>query len=52
MIELTPEQARAMADLQTPPRVRDPLPHEVFVLIPQNVYELTRRIVRGMNRVG
>ena len=52
MIELTPEQAQAMADLQTPLHVRNPLTQEVFVLIRQNVYELTCCIVRGMNRAG
>ena len=52
MIELTPEQAQAMADLKTPLRVINPLTQEVFVLIRQNVYELTCGIVGGMNRAG
>ena len=52
MIELTPEQAQAMAESKTPLQVIDPLTQEVFVLIRQNVYELTCGIVRGMNRSG
>jgi hypothetical protein len=52
MIELTPEQARAMAAQNTPLRVLNPHTQEVFVLIRQNVYELTCGIVSGPNRAG
>jgi hypothetical protein len=52
MIELTPEQARAMAAQNTPLRVLNPLTQEVFVLIRQNIYELTCGIVSGPNRAG
>ncbi len=52
MIELTPEQALAMADQTSPLRVVNPLTQEVYVLVPQKVYELTCRIVSGPNRAG
>lgn len=52
MIELTPEQAQAMAEQKTPLKVLNPLTQEVFVLIRQNVYELTCGIVSSMNRAG
>jgi hypothetical protein len=52
MIEMTHEQAQAMAAQNTPLRVRNPLTQEVYVLIPQKVYELTCSIVSGPNRAG
>jgi hypothetical protein len=52
MIELTPEQARAMAEQTTPLRVLNPLTQEVFVLVPQKAYELACGIVAGPNRAG
>jgi hypothetical protein len=50
MIELTVEQAQAMAEQKAPLKVVNPLTQEVFVLIRQNVYELTCGIVSSMNR--
>ena len=47
MIEPTPEQAQAMAEQKAPLKVLNPLTQEVFVLIRQNVYELTCGIVGG-----
>jgi hypothetical protein len=47
MIEMTPEQAQAMAAQKTPLRLRNPLTQEVYVLIPEKVYELTCSIVGG-----
>ena len=47
MIELTHEQAEAMAEQKAPLKVVNPLTHEVFVLIRQDVYELTCGIVGG-----
>jgi hypothetical protein len=47
MIELTAEQARALAEQQAPLQVLNPVTQEVFVLIPWNVYELTCSIVGG-----
>jgi hypothetical protein len=52
MIELTPEQAQAMAEQKAPLRVVNPVTQEVFVLVPQKVYELTCGIVGSMNRSG
>ncbi len=52
MVELTTEQARAMAEQNTPLRVLNPLTQQVYVLIPQKVYELTCSIVSGPNRAG
>ena len=50
MIELPPEQARAMAGLKLPLQVRDPLTEEV--LIRQKVYELTCGIVPAPSQAG
>ena len=47
MIELTAEQARALAEQQVPLQVLNPVTQEVFVLIRRNVYELTCSIVGG-----
>jgi hypothetical protein len=47
MIELTQEQARAMAQEKTPLHVVNPLTQEVFVLIREDVYKLTCNIVGG-----
>jgi hypothetical protein len=52
MIEMTDEQAQAMAAQSTPLQVLNPLTQQVYVLIPQKVYELTCRIVSGPNRSG
>ena len=50
MIELTPEQAQALAEQKAPLKVVNPLTQEVFVLIRQHVYELTCGIVKSFNR--
>ena len=52
MIELTTEQALAMAEQNAPLHVLNPLTQEVFVLIRKDVYDLTCSIVgRGQGRV-
>jgi hypothetical protein len=50
MIELTPEQARALAEQKAPLKLLNLLTQEVFVLVHQNVYELTCGLVRPFNR--
>ena len=45
MIELTPEQAKAVAQQKEPVRLVNPDTKEVFVLIRQDVYELTGKIL-------
>lgn len=50
MIELTAEQAQAMAQQKAPLKVVNPLTQEVFVLIRQNIYESTCGILSSMNR--
>jgi hypothetical protein len=53
MIELTEEQARALeAGGERPPRVKNPLTQETFLLIRQDVYDLVRRVIDGPNRRG
>jgi hypothetical protein len=52
MIELTEEQARAMAAQKSPLHIKNPLTQEVFVLIRKDVYDLTCSIVSGPNRAG
>ena len=52
MIELTEEQARAMQEQKAPLQVLNPLTQEVFVLIRQDVYNLTCSIVSVPNRAG
>jgi hypothetical protein len=53
MIELTEEQVQALeAQTQGPLQLLNPRTREVFVLIRQNVYELTSRIVSSPNRRG
>ena len=53
MIELTDEQARALgAQGQGPLQLVNPQTREVYVLIPQKVYQLTSRIVSAPNRRG
>lgn len=47
MIELTEEQAQALKEQKAPLRVVNPRTQEVFVLIRQEVYDLTRSIVGG-----
>jgi hypothetical protein len=50
MFELTPEQARAMAEQKAPLKVLNPLTQEMYVLIRQNVYELSCGLVQPFNR--
>lgn len=45
MIELTPEQMKAVAEQKEPVRLVNPETKEVFVLIRQNIYELTGKIL-------
>jgi len=53
MIELTEDQLRAIeAEGKSPLRVKDPQTQETFLLIPQDLYELVRRIIDGPNRRG
>jgi len=47
MIELTTEQAVAMAEQTAPLQLTDPRTGEVYVLIRKTVYDLTCRIVGG-----
>lgn len=47
MIELTEEQARALAQQQAPVQLRDPRTGEVYVLLRKNVYDLTCTVVGG-----
>jgi hypothetical protein len=53
MLELTEEQQRALAEqTQGPLQLLHPRTQEVFVLIPNEVYQLTSRIISGANRRG
>jgi hypothetical protein len=47
MIELTKEQAQALAAQKKPLHLMNPLTQEVFVLIRKDVYDLTCTIVGG-----
>ena len=47
MIELTEEQAHAVAEQKAPLRLVNPKTQEVFVLVRQDVYDLTCSIVGG-----
>jgi hypothetical protein len=47
MIELTEQQARAMAEQKSPLHILNPQTKEVFVFIRRDVYELTCSIVGG-----
>jgi hypothetical protein len=47
MIELTEEQAKAVASQKSPLHLVNPLTREVFVLIRKEVYDLTCNIVGG-----
>ena len=47
MIELTPEQTRAIAAQKAPVHLLNPATQEVFVLIRKDVYDLTCSIVGG-----
>ncbi len=47
MIELTPEQTRAIAAQKAPLQLLNPATQEVFVLIRKDVYDLTCSIVGG-----
>ena len=49
---LRQEQAQAMATQNTPLQVVNPLTQQVYVLVPEKVYELTCRIVSVPNRAG
>jgi hypothetical protein len=50
MIELTEEQARAMAQEKAPPEVLNPLTQEVLVLLRTDVYEGVRGFLRPLGR--
>ncbi len=53
MVELTEEQMQALEkQTQGTLEVLNPRTREVFVLIRQDVYQLTSRIVSGPNRRG
>lgn len=53
MIELTEQQAEALdKQVQGPLQLVHPRTQEVFVLIPQDIYQLTCNIVSGPNRRG
>jgi len=52
MIELTPEQVRAMEAAQGPLRVVNPQTQQTFVLIRQDIYERLQKLVEGPNRRG
>jgi hypothetical protein len=52
MIELTEEQVRALEAQKGPLQVVNPRTREVFVLIRQDVYQLTCSIISGPNRRG
>ena len=47
MIELTEQQAAAMAEQKNPLQVLNPQTQEVYVLIRRDVYEMTCKIVGG-----
>ena len=47
MIELTEEQSRALRQDREPLHVLDPATRQVFVLVRQDVSDLTRKIVGG-----
>jgi hypothetical protein len=51
MIKLTQEQLQALAAHPGTPLV-NPETNEVFVLVPQNVYEQMKRVVDGPNARG
>jgi hypothetical protein len=51
MIELTVDQVRALqAEQENPVQVLNPHTGEVFVLIRQDVYQLTKRVLGPSNR--
>ena len=53
MIELTGEQIQALeAQSDGPLKIVHPRTQQVFVLIRQDVYELTSRIIGGLNHRG
>ena len=47
MIELTEEQARAMEGQKKPLHVLNPRTHETYVLIRQDIYDLTCTLIGG-----
>jgi hypothetical protein len=47
MIELTAEQAQAQEEQKAPLQVRNPRTREIYVLVRQDVYELTCGIIGG-----
>ena len=47
MIELTRVQTLALDEQQVPLHVVDPRTHEVYVLVPKNVYDLTCKVIGG-----
>ncbi len=52
MVELTKEQAQAMAAQESPLQVVNPLTQETFFLIRKDVYDLVCNIVSVPNRNG
>ena len=46
MLELTPEQAQATHSQKEPIKLIDPHTQEVFVLVRERVFDLTRRILK------
>jgi hypothetical protein len=50
MIELTEEQAQAMAQQKAPLEVLNPLTQEVLVLIRKDVYDSVRAFLRPLGR--
>jgi hypothetical protein len=47
MLELTPEQAHALEKQKEPLRLVNPRTKEVFVLIREEIHELTGNILKG-----
>ncbi len=53
MIELTEEQMQALEGQKDGPlKVVHPRTQEIFVLVRQDVYQLTSRLISGPNRRG
>jgi hypothetical protein len=52
MIELTPEQAQALAAAGETPEVKDPLTQETYVLVKKELYDLMRKWGDAFNRAG
>jgi hypothetical protein len=52
MIELTPEQAQAVAAQKEPLQVLNPQTREVYVLVRHDVYKLTSKILNRWDDSG